>query len=92
MNSIDYKLSDAEKKDLISKCSIKGSSTYSLAEITPLPYGYLFCFKDKQGYGNAFAVNISNNGKDVEVAPSCNFAAKLECFLKEYFQKHKEFK
>jgi hypothetical protein len=89
MNSLDYKLSDIEKKDLISCCIIKGSNTRRLYEISPLPYGYMFCFKDNQGYSNSFVVNIMDKCKIIDVLPKCDFTEKLEYFLTEYFKKHK---
>jgi hypothetical protein len=85
MSSIDYKLSGAEKNDLISSCIIKGSQQYRLSEINPLPYGYLFCFKDEQGYSNSFVVNILDSGAEVDVAPNCDFASKIKKFLEDYF-------
>lgn len=96
MDSIDYKLSDVEKKDLISDCTIHGIEQYNLDNISPLPYGYMFCFKDKEGFGNVFIVNLYKTYKDksieVEVLPECGFGNRLQKFLEGYFKKHKEFK
>ncbi len=94
MVSLDYKLSDTEKRDLISCCVIKGNSEYRLTEISNLPYGYVFYFKDKSGYGNALVVNIyENKGKgDIDVLPQCKFAEKVKSSIEEYFNNHKEFK
>jgi hypothetical protein len=87
MNSIDYKLSDVEKRDLISCCSILGSDVYNLNEISSLPYGYMFCFKKNGGYGSAFVVNIAQEKtkKTVDVLPDCKFAGRLREFLENYF-------
>ncbi len=94
MGSLDYKLSDMEKNDLVSCCVIKGNSEYRLNGISNLPYGYMFCFKDKLGYGNAFVVNIyENNGRrEADVLPKCTFAEKIKSAVDEYLNKDKEFK
>ncbi len=91
MDSIAYKLSEAERKDLISCCSIKGSSTYKLEGISPLPWGYLFCFGEKSGCGSAFVVNIheKNKSKEIRVLPECGFGDRLKEFLTDYFKNQK---
>jgi|GEM_PF-4136644 hypothetical protein len=92
MNSLDYKLSEPERKDLISCCSVSGSrQSYKLNEISPLPYGHLFYFRGNDGYGNSFVVNITDNGngKVIDVLPKCDFAENVEYFLDKYFKKHK---
>ncbi len=92
MSSLDYKLSEIERKDLISCCSVFGSrQKYKLNEISPLPYGYLFYFKGNDGHGSSLVVNITDNGicRIIDALPKCDFAEKLEYFLNEYFKKHK---
>jgi len=92
MSSLDYKLSESERKDLISCCSIAGSRQhYKLSEISSLPYGHLFYFKGNDGYGSSFVVNITNNGscRIIDALPKCDFTEKLEYFLNEYLEKHK---
>ena len=84
MESLDYIISNAEKNDLISICIIHGSQQYHLAEISKLPYGYLFYFKIAEGHGNSFVVNIEDDR--VEVLPACGFAAKVRDFLENYFK------
>ncbi|MFH0831870.1 MAG: hypothetical protein V1886_03325 [archaeon] len=84
MVSLDYIISNAEKNDLISSCVITGSQQYHLSEISKLPYGYLFYFRNSDGHGSSFAVNIDNN--KIEVLPDCGFASKVQSFLEEYFR------
>lgn len=80
MVSLDYKLCDAEKNDLINCCTLTGSCRYKLDEISNLPYGYLMYFKAKDGTGYSFVVNICDNGdgKEVNVLPECNLAGEIK--------------
>lgn len=81
MSSLDYKLSEMERKDLISCCAIAGSrQKYKIGEISPLPYGYLFYFKSNKGQGYSFVVNIRNTGnkKEADVLPACNLSEKIK--------------
>ena len=86
MSSLDYKLADAEKRDLISSCSIKGERNFTLKEISSLPYGYMLLFQDKEGHCSGMIANIyANNGKKVaDVLPDCGFAARVKGFIEDY--------
>lgn len=76
--SIDYKLSDAECKDLCN-CKIKhNGNEYSIEKISYLPWGHLVSLKDNGTHRGSIILWVTDTekGRKIETAPLGNSLAE----------------